>query len=202
MEFLLIASAHFMALLSPGPDFFLIMQTALRMRLQFAWAVCAGIAAANGVYISLAILGFEYVKTMPMLMQFLHYAGGGYLIYLGFLLLKAPENPITDPQTHHILLTPRLNRQFLVGFTSGILNPKNSIFYLSLFTAMVSPATPLRQRSLYGLWMAAMVLCWDMMIAAVINKHSIKTLPAGWLFPLEKIAGLALSFFGVLLFLQ
>ena len=31
MEFLLIASAHFLALLSPGPDFFLLMQAALRL---------------------------------------------------------------------------------------------------------------------------------------------------------------------------
>ena len=31
MEFLLLASAHFLALLSPGPDFFLIMQASLRL---------------------------------------------------------------------------------------------------------------------------------------------------------------------------
>lgn len=31
MEFLLSASAHFLALLSPGPDFFLIMQTSLHL---------------------------------------------------------------------------------------------------------------------------------------------------------------------------
>jgi len=102
----------------------------------------------------------------------------------------------------NILLTPKLERQFLIGFTSGILNPKNIIFYLSLFTAIVSPATPLLQRSLDGLWMAAVVLGWDMMIAAVINRHPIQSLPAGWIFPLEKLAGLALSFFGAALFLN
>ena len=202
MEFLLIASVHFMALLSPGPDFFLIMQTALRMRLKFAWAVCAGIAAANTVYISLAIIGFECISKLPHLMQSLHYAGGGYLLYLGFLLLKAPKTAFSDQQKEDILLAPRIAGQFLIGFTSGILNPKNSIFYLSLFSAMVSPATPLMQRFLYGLWMAAMVLGWDMAIAAVINKHSSRSLPAGWIFSLEKLAGLALSFFGAALFLN
>ncbi len=48
------------------------MQTALRMRLKFSWAVCTGIAAANSIYISLAIIGFEYVNKMPLLMQVLH----------------------------------------------------------------------------------------------------------------------------------
>ena len=202
MEFLLIASVHFMALLSPGPDFFLIMQTALRTRLKFAWAVCAGIAAANTVYISLAIIGFECISKLPHLMQALHYAGGGYLLYLGFLLLKAPKTAFSDQQKEDILLAPGIAGQFLIGFTSGILNPKNSIFYLSLFSAMVSPATPFMQRFLYGLWMAAMVLGWDMVIAAVINKHSSRSLPAGWIFSLEKLAGLALSFFGAALFLN
>ncbi len=202
MEFLCIASAHFLALLSPGPDFFLIMQTALRLKLKLAWAVCTGIAAANTLYISVAVLGLEYVKTMPLLMQILHYAGGGYLLYLGFLLLKAPMRPVKNDQSFNILQAKNFHRQFLIGFTSAILNPKNSIFYLALFTAMVSPATSLLRRSLYGLWMATMVLGWDMMIAALINRHRIRALPGKWIFRAEKIAGLALSFFGAALFLQ
>ena len=110
---------------------------------------------------------------------------------------------LSGQQVDNILLTPKLERKFLIGLTSGILNPKNIIFYLSLFTAIVSPATPLLQRSLYGPWTAAMVLGWDMMIAAVINRHSIQSLPAGWIFPLKKLAGLALSFFwGAALFLN
>ncbi len=202
MEFLLIASAHFMALLSPGPDFFLIMQTALRMRLQFAWAVCAGIAAANGVYISIAVLGLEYVKEMDSLIRTLHYAGGMYLLYLGFLLLKAPGPAPADATAPSILQVEKLSGQFLIGFTSGILNPKNIIFYLSLFTAMVSPQTPLVNRCLYGAWMAGLVLLWDMMIAAVINRQQIKQLPTTWIFRLEKFSGLALSCFGLALFLH
>jgi len=43
---------------------------------------------------------------------------------------------------------------------SGLLSPKNAIFYLSLFTAMVSPQTSLGMRGLYGLWMASLVLFW------------------------------------------
>ena len=158
MEFIILATAHFMALITPGPDFFLIMQTALRMRLKYAWAVCAGIATANGVYISIAVLGLEYVRTMHLLMRTLHYAGGMYLLYIGILLLKAPRHTGAINKTTNILRLQNSKKQFLIGLTSGILNPKNIIFYLSLFTAIVSPATPLLQRSLYGLWMAAMVL--------------------------------------------
>lgn len=80
MEFVLIASAHFLALLSPGPDFFLIMQTALRMPMRYALSVCAGIAAANGLYLTIAVLGLEAVRNMHLLMTVLKYLGSGYLI--------------------------------------------------------------------------------------------------------------------------
>ncbi|HHL32893.1 MAG TPA: LysE family translocator [Desulfobulbaceae bacterium] len=202
MEFIILATAHFTALITPGPDFFLIMQTALRMRLKYAWAVCAGIATANGVYISIAVLGLEYVRSMHHLMRTLHYAGGMYLLYIGILLLKAPRHTGDIKKTANILRLQNSKKQFLIGLTSGILNPKNIIFYLSLFTAIVSPATPLYRRSLYGLWMAAMVLGWDMMVALVINRQRKADLTGVWLFRMEKLAGLALGCFGIALFLH
>jgi threonine/homoserine/homoserine lactone efflux protein len=48
-QFLMIAAAHFLALLSPGPDFFLIARTSLSAGWRVAGGVCLGIAVANGV---------------------------------------------------------------------------------------------------------------------------------------------------------
>jgi len=76
----------------PGAGFFSYHADSAAHAPEISWVVCAGIAAANSIYISLAIIGFEYVSKMPLLMQVLHYAGGGYLLYLGFLLLKRPKN--------------------------------------------------------------------------------------------------------------
>ncbi len=199
MEFLFIASAHFMALLSPGPDFFLIMQTTLRLKLRYAFAVCAGIAAANGVYLILAVAGLEAVKQMKALMLFLQYGGSAYLVYIGILLLCAPMRPLDLGEAVGIMHVQNLKRQFIVGLMSGILNPKNAIFYLSLFTAMVSPRTSFTIRSLYGFWMVGVVLTWDMGIALLIGHRRIKNHLGRWLFRIEKFSGVALTCFGLLL---
>jgi len=199
MEFLLLASAHFMALLSPGPDFFLIMQTSLRMPLRFALAVCCGIAAANGIYIIIAVFGLETIRDMTSLITLLRYGGSGYLLYLGFLLLRAPARDITDATPANILLIKSLTGQFLVGFGSGLLNPKNILFYLTLFTVMVSPATPLGRRTLYGLWMVFLVLVWDMGLATLLSGQGLKERLGRWIFFLEKFAGLMLTIFGLTL---
>ncbi len=199
MEFLLIASAHFLALLSPGPDFLLILQTALRLPLRYAFAVCAGIAAANAVYLAAAVAGLETVRRWPALMLALRYLGAAYLLYIGILLLRAPMRPLGDGGPTSLLHVRSLRRQCTLGFLSGMLNPKNAIFYLSLFTAMVSPQTSLAVRGLYALWMAALVLFWDMGVAVLLGNNRVQTRLGDWLFGIEKVAGALLAVFGLLL---
>lgn len=200
MEFLCLALAHFMALLSPGPDFFIIIQTALRLPLRYAFCVCVGIASANGVYVILAVLGFTAIREFEGLAQVLKYLGSGYLIYIGIMLLRAPMRPISATAPSGFLHVRSLYRQFALGFMSGILNPKNGLFYLSLFTVMVSPHTPFTIRCLYGLWMVAIVLIWDMGVAVVLGNLQVKARLGRWIFTIEKVSGMILALFGILIF--
>jgi threonine/homoserine/homoserine lactone efflux protein len=199
MEFVLIASAHFLALLSPGPDFFLILQTALRLPLRYAFAVCVGVAGANAVYLVLAVLGLETVREWMPLMLVLRNLGAAYLVYIGILLLRAPMRPLDDEGPTGVLHVRSLRRQLTLGFMSGALNPKNALFYLGLFTAMVSPRTSLSMRGLYGLWMAALVLLWDMGVAVAVGNERVKAQLGASIFRIEKLAGAMLAIFGILL---
>lgn len=158
MEFFLIASAHFLALLSPGPDFFLIMQASLRLPLRYCLAVCGGISCANGMYLLSAVLGLEIIKDTAWLMSVLTYAGAVYLMFLGTMLLRTGRRLSVKDEAGAFLHTHSLARQFVIGFMSGILNPKNALFYLSLFTVMVSDQTSLETRFFYALWMMSVVL--------------------------------------------
>lgn len=199
MEFLLIASAHFLALLSPGPDFFLIMQASLRLPLRYGIAICAGIALANGAYLSIAVLGTEVVKELAWLTAPLRYLGAAYLIFIGIMLLRSPKQSLEDKDQGNILRARHLGRQFLIGFMSGILNPKNAIFYLSLFTVMVSETTGLSTRCLYALWMAGVVFFWDAFIVLAAGQKRVKEWLGQAVFCVEKISGIMLSLFGILL---
>jgi threonine/homoserine/homoserine lactone efflux protein len=197
MEFLLLASAHFLALLSPGPDFFIIIQTALKKPLCYAFSVCAGIASANALYLLVAVLGLEVIKEMPMLMLVLKYLGGAYLVFLGVMLLKSKKIDINVDKNQ--LQIKSLKAEFVIGFLSGFLNPKNAIFYLSLFTLMVSAETSLFTRTLYALWMSFLVLFWDMGIAVLIGNENVKNRLSRWIYLIEKISGFVLASFGLVL---
>jgi threonine/homoserine/homoserine lactone efflux protein len=199
MEFVLIATAHFLALLSPGPDFFLIMQASLRMPLRYGVAICAGIAMANAAYLFFAVLGLEVIKELGWLMTILQYCGALYLVFLGIMLLRAPSRGIDSKEAVTVLQARHLGRQFLLGFMSGIFNPKNAIFYLSLFTVMVSDQTGFITRCFYALWMTTAVFVWDVLMVIVIGQGRINSWFSRCVFVVEKFSGVMLLFFGVLL---
>ena len=79
-----LALAHFLALLSPGPDFFLILGHAVRHRLRGALFICLGIALGNALYICLAVSGWSVMRQIPSLYRLREPAGAGYLAWLGF----------------------------------------------------------------------------------------------------------------------
>jgi len=197
MEFLVLATAHFMALLSPGADFFIIVQTSLKQPLKYAFSVCAGVASANALYLIIAVLGFEAIKQMDSFLLVLKYLGGVYLMYIGIMFLKSSKIEVnTKDRPLHV---KSLKRYFLVGFLSGFLNPKNIIFYFSLFTALVSPQTSLMIKILYALWMSFLVLFWDMGIAYMLSCQKFKTKLSSWIYYIEKFAGIVLIIFGIIL---
>lgn len=73
-----LALSHFVALLSPGPDFFLLIGYAVRYRIRGSIGLCLGIAAGNALYIVLAIVGWGLLRQAPLLF-FAHRAAGGGL---------------------------------------------------------------------------------------------------------------------------
>ena len=82
---------------------------------------------------------------------------------------------------------------------SAILNPKNMIFYLSLFTALVSVETEFITHCLYAVWMMSVVFVWDCLVVLTIGRQRVKRWLGHSIFYIEKLSGCALACFGILL---
>ena len=199
MEFILIASVHFLALLSPGPDFFLIMQASFRLPVRYCISICCGIAVANGLYLILAITGLSLISGIPFLAMAVKYLGAAYLLFVGVLLLRAPMRGLEGKGGSSYIHQKSYVRQFTLGFLSGILNPKNAIFYLAIFSVMVSAQTPLATRVLYGCWMALVVFVWDSFVVYIFSRKIIKNKLGEGLHYIEKVSGVVLVVLGVYL---
>ncbi|PXY34592.1 lysine transporter LysE [Prauserella sp. PE36] len=165
-QFVAVAIAHFLALLIPGVDFFLIARTAMTSGWRNATGVCLGIATANGIFIAAAFSGVSLISH-PALLDALQLAGGGFLIFVGLAFLSSRARIDLD-QAPGAQRTTWL-RNFGLGIASGLLNPKNALFYVSL-AAAVRAAAPFTLL-LYGTWMFSIVLAWDVFVAVVLGSR-------------------------------
>ncbi|WP_368300097.1 LysE family translocator [Kluyvera sichuanensis] len=190
-----LALAHFMALLSPGPDFFLLIGYAIRYRLRGSMGLCFGIAAGNGLYILLVVIGSGLLRQAPLLFTLIELLGAGYLLWVGSQLLKSRAG---KPEWQHASLSarPSLTKQLLLGLASSLLNPKNALFYLALMTALLGPNVTVAQQAICGVWMTSVVLLWDLLLIVLIALPQVQRRVGNLVWKIERAAGGILIGFG------
>nr|WP_314482790.1 LysE family transporter [uncultured Pseudomonas sp.] len=191
--FTLIALAHFLALLSPGPDFFLIARTAIASGWRIASGACLGIALGNGVFILLAFAGVSILREGSLLFTLLQLAGALYLLYLGTVFLRyAGRTSVAAAQGRS---APTWWRSLQMGLLSGMLNPKNALFYASLASLVAGSAAG--WKTAYGIWMFSVVLAWDLLVAVGIGHPRVLRRFNSALPLLERLSGMMLLLLGM-----
>ncbi|WEM44588.1 LysE family transporter (plasmid) [Photobacterium sp. DA100] len=193
-----LALAHFVALLSPGQDFFLIVAHSIRHKLKGSRFICLGVALGNAIYIGVAIFGWTSIRDNKVVFSSVEILGALYLLWLGTALLRSTRR---DAQLHadHQKI-PSAIKQLMLGFNSALLNPKNALFYMSLMTVILGNDVTLTQQVSCGVWMFLAVLLWDLFIASVIGLPRVQERLSSYIHVVEKAAGIVLMFFGVTLF--
>lgn len=197
-QFLVIAVAHFLALLSPGPDFFLIARISLAAGWRTATGACVGIALANGVFIAAAFAGTAILRQDSLAFTAVQLAGVAYLLCMGVLFVrhagKTPVDGIPDLRqpSPSAAAGAAWRRACGMGFLSGILNPKNALFYASLAAMLTGPQASAGWKMFYGAWMFCVVLGWDMSIAMAIGHPRVLRRFSRLLPSLEKATGMLL----------
>ncbi|MEB7577514.1 LysE family translocator [Citrobacter portucalensis] len=189
-----LALAHFVALLSPGPDFFLLVGYAARYRMRGSAGLCVGIAFGNGLYVLLAIIGWGILRQLPLLFTVIELLGALYLLWIGSLLVRSRPQTLTGTDAQSTC--PGFGKQILLGLGSSLLNPKNALFYLALMTALLGPSVTLLQQTMSGIWMTSIVLCWDLLIVMFIGLPQIQRRLSRGILWVERIAGGVLIIFG------
>ncbi|NHN55114.1 LysE family translocator [Calidifontibacter sp. DB0510] len=190
-QFVAVALAHFLALLIPGVDFFLIVRTAAAHGWRLASGVCLGIAIANGVFIAAAFGGLSLVGN-DVVLAVVELAGGLFLLWMGVAFWRARVSVPYDESGS--ARRTSWSRSFGLGLASGLLNPKNLLFYLSLAAATSSAATA--ARALYGVWMFTVVLVWDLLVAGLMGASRNRRALSAALPWITRVAAVVVAVFG------
>lgn len=196
--------AHLIALLSPGPDFILVVKSGIRNTTKNAIGVAFGIASANAIYIILCLIGVGAILASSIVvMTAIKVLGGLFLTYIAFMALKSKRKDydfinqsIDRGNPNHSSFL----KEFNTGFLSGILNPKNPIFYLSLFSLVLDNNVSIWLKIGLGTWMTCLVFLWDAFIILVLSQEKVKRVFSKIAFYVDKLAGTILGLIGLKLF--
>lgn len=166
--FVLVASTHFAALLSPGPDFFLLVRAALLRGRRQADGVAAGIALAN-LLSMLLVLGLlaSVPDSAHSALRWLQALGGLYFLWLAGQALLA-QRRLEMPAQRDVPSRGGYLRGLRDGLLASSLNPKLPIFYAGLFGVLARFSLPGWALALCLAWMSLAVLCWDMALARLV----------------------------------
>lgn len=178
-EFLLIATAHLLAVASPGPDFAIVLRYAVRYGRKTAIYASLGIGTAILLHVTYSLVGIGVlIKTTPWLSQLLSVAAALYLIYLGqgAIRAKAPALTATAELTAHTAERRSGRSAFVAGFVTNGLNPKATLFFLSLFAVVISAQTPLLYKAFYGVYMALATAAWFTLLSFLLTQSQVRQL--------------------------
>lgn len=174
-EFLTVALVHLLAVASPGPDFAVVVrESVVRGQRSGSWTA-AGVGSGILVHVGYSLLGIGLIVSQSIvLFNLFKWLAAGYLFYLGFQALRAKPVEVGQIATSgaNEPLSPR--RAFTIGFITNGLNPKATLFFLSLFTVVIDPHTPLPVQAGYGLYLAVATGFWFCLVAWLFSRERIR----------------------------
>ncbi|SMB33831.1 threonine efflux system [Serratia proteamaculans] len=170
MLFLTVALVHLIALMSPGPDFFFVSQTAASRSRREAMMGVMGISLGIVVWAGVALMGLHLIlQKMAWLHQIIMVGGGIYLCWMGWQLLRSArsQNAQRVPAPEVKVALPKPGRSFIRGFLTNLSNPKAVIYFGSVFSLFVGDDVGAGARWGLFLLIIAETFVWFSLVAVV-----------------------------------
>lgn len=169
MLFLTVALVHIVALMSPGPDFFFVSQTAVSRSRKEAMMGVLGITCGVMVWAGVALLGLHLIlEKMAWLHNIIMVGGGLYLCWMGWQMLRGAlkkKNDAIEPAPKVELA--RGGRSFVKGLLTNLANPKAIIYFGSVFSLFVGDSIGASER--WGIFalIALETFAWFALVASL-----------------------------------
>ncbi|MCF5708521.1 LysE family translocator [Pseudomonas syringae] len=174
-EFLTVALIHLLAVASPGPDFAVVVRESVTHgRKAGTWAAL-GLGSAIFVHVGYSLLGIGIIVSQSIvLFNALKWAAAAYLLYIGFKALRAKPASASDDLIKPAASERTARGAYVSGFVTNGLNPKATLFFLSLFTVVINPHTPLLVQGGYGIYLAVATALWFCLVARLFSQARVR----------------------------
>jgi len=202
-EFIMLTIVHLLAVMSPGPDFAIVLRQSISFGRKTAIITSLGIGSGISIHVLYTLLGVGLLISQSAYMMITaKILGAAYITYLGINLLRSKPN-LEQSASIAVDNDPKQQKKaFMIGFMTNVLNPKATLFFLAIFTTIVSANTPLIVQSIYGLWIIISTAAWFCLVSFLFSQQGVrqKFLNHGHWF--DRVMGIILLIFAVKLLIE
>lgn len=169
-----VAAAHALGVASPGPDFAIVVRQSLAQGRAAGLWTAAGIGSGIVFHVAYGLFGLSWLtRTLPAALWLIALAGAGFLIWIGGKALRAQPLPDAAPEAVPAVLGD-WKRHYATGLATNVLNPKATLFFVALFTAVVSgPISPLLMWILAA-WLPLATFAWFATLALLLSHAGLR----------------------------
>ena len=169
IELITVATITILAVISPGADFAMVTRNSMVLSRRAGVLTATGIALGVLIHVAYSMAGIGLLISRSILLfSLIKFAGAAYLIYLGITLMRAKKADPSEAQAEPAAISDL--DALKTGFFTNALNPKTTLFVVSLFTQVISPQTPLVVQLGYGAFMSLAHLVWFVLVACAFSS--------------------------------
>ena len=171
-EWLTVITITTLAVISPGPDFAMVSRNSLLLSRRAGVLTAVGIALGVWVHVTYTLLGVGLLmKQSLVLFNIVKLLGALYLIHIGIQMLRTQPGEIQSQISNQ---PPSDWAALRTGFLTNALNPKTTLFVVSVFSQVVQPGAPSWVLVSYGLFISVAHGAWFTAVACVLATPAIR----------------------------
>jgi len=204
-EFLALFGVFVLAAIAPGADFASVVRESITFGRR-AGIICAiGVGSAIMVHVAYTVTGVGLIIAHSVLIfTIVKWCGAAYLAYLGVRSLMAGRSaPSNEAETFaHVAQDRSATKSYTVGFLTNLLNPKATLFFVSLFATIISRETPVATQFGYGVALSIFLALWFTVVAVFFTTRSMRAAFERMGHWINRVTGLVFIALGVRIALQ
>ncbi|WP_415718546.1 LysE family translocator [Maridesulfovibrio sp.] len=200
----------FLARMSPGPDMMLLIHHAgcastaegrgFLRGAPGAYGCVIGVCIGLTFHVSLSVLGLAFVlKSNPFFYNMLRYAGAVYLLYIGYRCFM-DRGRLEIGSTSGDCVAVTFTQGLKDGLFCNLLNPKVTLFILSVFMQLVGPDAGLGEKAVYGSVIVLEALFGWGIFVLLLKTHLVQRVYGNHVGMINKVTGAILFLLGGLIF--
>ncbi len=202
--FIPIALALAVGVISPGPSFLFVAQTAMNKSRAHGIATSLGMGTGALLLSLMAITGlFVVLQTIPVLYTALKIVGGLYLLYIAYQMWQGANdaiNPVSKElfvNKELVLSHGSLMKSYTLGLLTQLSNPKTAIVIGGIFMAFLPEKLPDYSIILLSLMAFILDASWYILVAIALTTPHAQRIYLRFKNNINRVAGGLMGLLGV-----